>query len=73
MEETGIDLIQMRNLCIDPDLYWSALGASGQGMGMAEMLARVKTHIPRLQYGYFNRTRDNFYPPGFESDWPLAP
>jgi molybdenum cofactor biosynthesis enzyme MoaA len=73
VEETGIDLIQMRNLSIDPELYWSSLGASGQGMGMAEMLARVKARSPRLQYGYFNRTRDNFHPPGFESDWPLAP
>ena len=38
-----------------------------------EMLARIKQAIPRLQFGYFNRTRENFYPPGFESDWPLAP
>jgi len=73
VEETGLDLIQMRNLSIDPELYWCTLGGSGEGMGMAEMLASVKERIPRLQYGYFNRTRENFYPTGFESDWPLDP
>jgi hypothetical protein len=26
-----------------------------------------------LQYGYFNRTRENFYPDGYQADWPLAP
>ena len=69
--ETGVDLIQMRNLSIDPVLYWQALGLAGEGMGMREMLDRVKERIPRLQYGYFNRTRENFYPPGYETDWPL--
>lgn len=73
LEETGVDLIQMRNLSIDPALYWKALGGEGEGMGMAAMLDQVKARIPRIQYGYFNRTRDNFFPPGFESDWPLAP
>ncbi|MEJ2698180.1 MAG: radical SAM protein [Desulfuromonadales bacterium] len=71
VEETGIDLIQMRNLSLDPVMYWQALGLNGEGMGMREMLDRVKERIPRLQYGYFNRTRENFYPPGYESDWPL--
>jgi hypothetical protein len=40
-------------------------------MGMTTMLDGVKAHFPRLQYGYFNRTRENFRPPGFETDWPL--
>lgn len=73
VEETGLDLIQMRNLSIDPELYWRTLGGSGEGLGMADMLAGIKERIPRLQYGYFNRTRDNFYPDGYESDWPLVP
>jgi pyruvate-formate lyase-activating enzyme len=73
VEETGVDLIQMRNLSIDPDLYWRAMGGEDQGMGMVEMMARVKERIPRLQYGYFNRTREDFFPEGFREDWPLAP
>jgi molybdenum cofactor biosynthesis enzyme MoaA len=73
IEETGIDLVQMRNLSIDPELYWRTMEAEGEGMGMVEMLARVKKRIPRLQYGYFNRTRENFHPDGYLTDWPLAP
>jgi len=71
VEEAGVDLIQMRNLSIDPVMYWNALGVSGEGIGMKTMLDRVKRNIPRIQYGYFNRTRESFYPEGYESDWPL--
>ncbi|MBE9486203.1 MAG: radical SAM protein [Chloroflexi bacterium] len=66
-----VDMIQMRNLSIDPQLYWNAMGAEGAGIGMKKMLDRLKKDIPRLQFGYFNRTRENFYPEGFEKDWPL--
>ncbi len=61
----------MRNLSIDPVVYWSALGAEGTGIGMKKMLDLVKQRIPRIQYGYFNRTREMFYPPGYQEDWPL--
>ncbi|TYO98704.1 radical SAM family protein [Geothermobacter ehrlichii] len=62
----GVDLIQMRNLAIDPVLYWSALGVDGAGFGMKRFLDRLKAEHPHLQYGYFNRTRENFYPRGDE-------
>ena len=71
IETVGIDMIQMRNLSIDPLLYWKSMGADGSGIGMKKMLDRVKKEIPRIQYGYFNRTKDNFYPPGYVTDWPL--
>ncbi|NIQ97967.1 MAG: radical SAM protein, partial [Desulfuromonadales bacterium] len=71
VEETGIDMVQMRNLSIDPLLYWETLGRFEGGMGMKEMLDHVKQRVPRLQYGYFNRTRENFFPEGHERDWPL--
>jgi len=41
-------------------------------MGMKQMMDRVKERIPRLQYGYFNRTRETFFPAGYEIDWPLT-
>ncbi len=68
----GIDLIQMRNLSLDPALYLDALGVQGRGVGMTAMLHELKADFPRLQFGYFNRTRENFFPPGFETDWPIA-
>lgn len=71
IESAGVDMIQMRNLSIDPLLYWNAMGADGSGIGMKKMLDRVKSAIPRIQFGYFNRTRANFYPKGYAQDWPL--
>lgn len=72
VESAGVDLIQMRNLSIDPVMYWEALGQPTDGLGMQTLLDQLKQRVPRLQFGYFNRTRETFYPPGFEQDWPLA-
>jgi pyruvate-formate lyase-activating enzyme len=71
VEEAGVDLIQMRNLSIDPALYCQAMAIEGEGVGMVEMLTRLKQRIPRLQYGYFNRTQENFFPENYQTDWPL--
>jgi pyruvate-formate lyase-activating enzyme len=71
IEQVGIDMIQMRNLSLDPVLYLSSLGVSGGGVGMLKMLTQHKERFPKLQYGYFNRTRDSFFPPGYESEWPI--
>jgi len=69
--DTGIDMIQMRNLSIDPDFYNRRMEVSGRGIGMYRMMERVKEAFPRIQYGYFNRTREKFYPEGFETGWPV--
>ncbi|HWI40184.1 MAG TPA: radical SAM protein, partial [Verrucomicrobiae bacterium] len=69
--DTGIDMIQMRNLSIDPQFYNQRMGVQGKGIGMYRMLQRVKKEFPRIQYGYFNRTRENFYPEGLERSWPV--
>jgi len=69
--ETGVDMIQMRNLSIDPDLYNQAMGAGKRGIGMYRLLAELKQEFPRLQFGYYNRTKENFFPPGFENGWPI--
>jgi len=72
VESAGVDLIQMRNLSLDPVFYWQAMGEQGEGIGMRAMLDELKQRIPRLQFGYFNRTRENFYPQGYETDWPIG-
>jgi pyruvate-formate lyase-activating enzyme len=59
IRETNVDLIQMRNLNIDPDLYLKAMGR-GEGIGMAQMIDVLRKEFPSLQFGYFNRTRENF-------------
>ena len=73
IDTTGIDMIQMRNLSIDPDYYHHRLGVRGKGIGMYRMLEQVKRAFPRIQYGYFNRTKENFYPEGLETSWPIRP
>jgi pyruvate-formate lyase-activating enzyme len=70
--DTGVDMLQLRNLSIDPDYYNRQMGVTGRGMGMYRMMERVKREFPRIQYGYFNRTRENFYPEGFEKGWPIG-
>ncbi len=69
--DTGVDMIQMRNLSIDPDFYNKRMGLTGKGIGMYRMLQRIKKEYPRIQFGYFNRTKENFYPPDLENSWPI--
>jgi pyruvate-formate lyase-activating enzyme len=60
IRETDLDLIQMRNLNIDPDLYLKTMGR-GEGMGISKMIDILKKEFPSLQFGYFNRTKENFH------------
>jgi pyruvate-formate lyase-activating enzyme len=60
IRKTNLDLIQMRNLNIDPDLYLKAMGR-GEGMGISQMIEVLKKEFSSLQFGYFNRTKENFY------------
>ena len=70
--DTGVDMLQLRNLSIDPDLYNKAMQATGRGIGMYQLLVELKQEFPRLQFGYYNRTKENFFPPGFETGWPIS-
>jgi pyruvate-formate lyase-activating enzyme len=60
IRKIDLDLIQMRNLNIDPDLYLKTMGI-GEGIGISEMIDILKKEFPFLQFGYFNRTKENFY------------
>jgi len=60
IRETNLDLIQMRNLNIDPDLYLKTMGR-GEGIGISKMVNVLKKEFPSLQFGYFNRTKESFF------------
>jgi pyruvate-formate lyase-activating enzyme len=60
IRKTRLNLIQMRNLNIDPDLYLKEMGG-GYGMGISKMVKILKREFPSLQFGYFNRTKETFY------------
>lgn len=72
IEATDVDMIQMRNLSIDPDFYNKRMGLKGGGIGMYRMMERVKGEFPRIQFGYFNRTKEKFYPDNLENSWPIG-
>jgi len=61
IDQTKLDLIQMRNLNIDPDVYLKALSLDGEkGIGIIDFMKRVKEEFPHVSFGYFNRPRENF-------------
>ena len=52
---TRPDMIQWRNLNIDPDLYIECLDwQGGPAMGMRTFMESIKERFPKLRHGYFN-------------------
>ncbi len=61
IRETNIDMIQMRNLNIDPDLYLGAIDSTdGKGIGISKMIDIMREEFPHLILGYFNKTKETF-------------
>jgi wyosine [tRNA(Phe)-imidazoG37] synthetase (radical SAM superfamily) len=62
IEMTALDMIQMRNLNIDPEVYAAALppGTLRPGFGIREVMDRLRTRFPDLLFGYFNPPKERF-------------
>jgi pyruvate-formate lyase-activating enzyme len=60
IRETGLDLIQMRNLNIDPEWYLQGIGyrPAGKKIGIVRLMERLKESFPGLRFGYFNPCLD---------------
>ncbi|HYA01626.1 MAG TPA: radical SAM protein [Syntrophobacteria bacterium] len=56
IDETEVDLIQMRNLNMDAEWYLRGIGyrAGGKRLGIRGMMNRVRQCHPEVQFGYFN-------------------
>ncbi len=56
LREVRPDLVQWRNLNLDPAWYWETARpfAGGRPLGVATVLARVRREFPRLRFGYYN-------------------
>lgn len=56
MRRHRVDLIQLRNLNLDPELYLAAIRyrPRGRKLGLAGLMARLKGEFPNLAFGYFN-------------------
>jgi len=60
IDEAGIDMIQLRNLNIDPEQYLREVTAAGhvvEPMGLLPWLEALRQRHPTLSFGYFNPPR----------------
>ncbi|HET8913808.1 MAG TPA: radical SAM protein [Ktedonobacteraceae bacterium] len=58
VRETGLKLIQLRNLNIDPEVLlprMPALETMGEALGMAEMIKMLRQEVPEVEIGNFSR------------------
>jgi pyruvate-formate lyase-activating enzyme len=58
VEETGLQLIQLRNLNIDPEVLlprMPALDSMGKALGIRTMIEIVKRELPEVEIGNFTR------------------
>jgi pyruvate-formate lyase-activating enzyme len=60
LQECGADLIQLRNLNIDPEWYLSGIGhaPAGEPLGILRWLAVLRERFPSLAFGYYNPCLD---------------
>ena len=56
LREVRPDLIQWRNLNLDPAWYWETARPlqGGEPLGVATILARVRREFPQIRFGYYN-------------------
>ena len=56
IQETGLKMIQWRNLNIDPDWYLERIGLeeTGDCLGIKQLMEVIKEEFPHIKYGYFN-------------------
>lgn len=56
INELSPDLIQLRNLNMDPELYLQSIGfpADIQSLGILTWYNQLKKYFPKLQFGYYN-------------------
>ena len=58
VRETGLRLIQLRNLNIDPEVLlprMPALDSMGKAMGIRTMIEIIKQELPEVEIGNFTR------------------
>ncbi|MFB3919648.1 MAG: radical SAM protein [Candidatus Velamenicoccus archaeovorus] len=63
LKKGNADLLQLRNLCIDPEVFSEKMAlVNGRPVGILRMIRRIRQEVPRLRLGYFNLPKENFRP-----------
>lgn len=68
LEQTQVNMIQARNMNIDPEWYIDQLKLqqlSSENMGIRNWLEHLRTRYPRIKFGYFNPPREEMKPEYF--------
>ncbi len=60
MEKTGLDLIQMRNLNMDPEWYLESMPSAEESkpLGIRRLVQNISKRFPHVRLGYFNPCLD---------------
>ena len=66
IEQGGVNLVQLRNLNIDPELYLRVLpeGAVDEPIGVLALIQTLRARFPGLRFGYYNPPKTKFGRPG---------
>ncbi|HEX29508.1 TPA: radical SAM protein, partial [Candidatus Poribacteria bacterium] len=62
IDEVRPDMIQLRNLNIDPELYLRSISyRGGPGIGITRFMKAINDEFPEVKFGYFNRPKEMFH------------
>jgi len=61
LERFPVNMIQARNLNIDPDLYFETIGFTGsEPVGIRDMVDYFKEEFSSVRWGYYNPAKESF-------------
>ncbi|MGL4370990.1 MAG: radical SAM protein [Spirochaetota bacterium] len=61
LDRYPVNMIQTRNLNIDPDYYLDTIGfRESEAMGIEELVAMLRRDYPKLRLGYYNPPKEEF-------------
>ena len=63
VDDVGIDMIQLRNLNVDPETYLAlaeSVAGCGEAMGLTAWLDQLTRRFPKMRFGYFNPPKQLF-------------
>lgn len=62
LDEFPVNMIQTRNLNIDPDYYFDIIDyRESEALGIANLIAMLRDKKPEIRLGYYNPCKESFY------------